>query len=490
MWKEYTMPSESNIGELFILLVKNCEEELKKLIGHEIALNRIHSEIIFSLDSSLDVMYPEECKKSVQNLLWKVVDNYEKNISLYTAGQGWNYSLLSFDALIGLKAIISTGYLPIGSDSKELYNSSLVNYPKLLEGKMKKDLYRGLWELTSYIELLLTYHKIANNTNYQKQLDFSMLFLLKTIENEDNYLTIYNIQQIGFIGYIVNEYLMEHDNQRLSTLLDDIKTIIGNTDLWPDVLLLRSLLLYDLIKINNKIDTEIDSKYQEIIENYQSLMYQDKMLKVHILKLITEFSKCKDIKYQIPYLTSIEVETSFFGITIETLLDTSNHLEAEKSGTKLNYQETDLRNLFSLPLKTRFNRLATAESYVVGGLTDIYVTNPENTREHVVIECKIYRGIKGYQDAITQTMKYLQVNDNRAILLTFIKNTKYIETLKDIQEAIETHSTYQEDTLREGIFKANTSWGKNYYSSVHKAEGKMDVKIHHIYVDIREQGIL
>jgi hypothetical protein len=225
MWKEYTMPSESNIGELFILLVKNCEEELKKLIGHEIAINRINSELIFSLDSSLDVMYPEECKKSVQNLLWKVVDNYEKNISLYTAGQGWNYSLLSFDALIGLKAIISTGYLPIGSDSKELYNSSLVNYPKLLEGKMKKDLYRGIWELTSYIELLLTYHKIANNTNYQKQLDFSMLFLLKTIENEDNYLTIDNIQQIGFIGYIVNEYLMEHDNQRLSTLLDDIKFV-------------------------------------------------------------------------------------------------------------------------------------------------------------------------------------------------------------------------------------------------------------------------
>lgn len=480
------MSTDVENEELFISTLKDCEEELIDIIEYDVKINNFYSSLIDSLAHSLEVITPKECQNSVKKLLWETADNYEFQIRYHTAVLGWHYSKLDFHSIIGLKAIISSGYLPTGSDSEELYKNSLPEYVKTFPEKIKKyQTNRVLWELGAYIDLLLT---IKNK--YKLQLEQSIDLLIKIITKEGSkWLNKANIQIIGYIVSILKDYKDNSEDERIDIIIDEINKLIGNFENWPDNLEIKILLLFDILKINNKIHDPIIKKYIEITEEYKTSTYKKQICKPYMLRLISEYSKKNRMKYQIPYFTLSGYETQFFGIVIETILDISDHLETERRSEALNYQETDLRNRLLSALRIRFEGGATPETFNVKGYTDIYVNNPKDSREHVIIECKIFKGQKKYIDSIDQTMKYLQEKDGRAILVTFIKNTEYLETLKTIPLSIKNHPTYQKNSLKNGVL-GKSSWRTNtYFTSIHKNKSGSDVRIHHIYVDVREKDI-
>lgn len=473
--------------ELFISTLKDCEEEIKDIIGYDTRIDRFYSDLVYSINYSLDAIIPQECQKSVKKLIWKIVDRFESQIRFSTAIDGWNYSELYFDAVIGLKSIMSTGYLPEGSDSEELYLNSLPNYAsKFLKKYEQSKINRFLWELTAYIELLIIYHKIAKNNKYQPELKKSVEILISTIKTEKSYFfNERNIQLVGYIGFV----LIDYDDENVIEITDEVRKMISNFNNWPNDLSAKILLFIDLLKLEDKLESLMLNKYDEIIQEYALVSYKKRILKPHFLKLITEYAKKNHIRYQVPYFTLSGNETLFFGVVVETIIEAGNHFDTEKRSKILNYQETDLRSTVQLALKIRFKNLATAETFSSKGYTDIYVINPKDLKEHAVIECKIFKGKKEYNESIDQSMKYLQENEGRVILLTFIKNTNYFDTLINIKTAIENHPTYQKNSLKEGVLREGNSWGENYYTSIHKNESGSDFRVHHIYVDIRDEGI-
>jgi len=57
-----------------------------------------------------------------------------------------------------------------------------------------------------------------------------------------------------------------------------------------------------------------------------------------------------------------------------------------------------------------------------------------------------------------------------------------------MKNAIKNHITYQDKSLHEGILRSDRNeWGDNYFTSLHNNKSGSDVRIHHIYVDVRDK---
>jgi len=149
--------------------------------------------------------------------------------------------------------------------------------------------------------------------------------------------------------------------------------------------------------LSNCLDVGItNSKMVSVLENFVSHLSSGDLwmesTKSAYLAFTSSILKKTDSYLEIPYATFSIKETPFFGIVAETLLKGALDLEKEKK--TIDFDENSLRNRFLAILKTRFDGLATSETFRCKGLTDIVVTNPKNHYEEIVIECKIWRGEK------------------------------------------------------------------------------------------------
>lgn len=326
------MEIDTRDEKLFISALKDCEEEIKNIIGYDTRIDRFYSDLVFSINYSLDAIITQECQKSVKKLIWKIVDSFESQIRVSTAIDGWNYSHLYFDAVIGLKSIMSTGYLPEGSDSEELYVNSLPNYASKFITKYKQsEINRILWDLTAYIELLIIYHKIAKNNKYQPELKKSIEILIKIVTTEkSNFFNEKNIQLVGYIGFVLVDYINIYNDKTLIEITDEVRKMISNFNNWPNDLSAKILLFIDLLKLEDELESLMLNKYDEIIQEYALVSYKKRILKPHFLKLITEYAKKNHIRYQVPYFTLSGNETLFFGVVVETIIEAGNHFDTEK----------------------------------------------------------------------------------------------------------------------------------------------------------------
>lgn len=102
--------------------------------------------------------------------------------------------------------------------------------------------------------------------------------------------------------------------------------------------------------------------------------------------------------------------------------------------------EEGIRDQFLLVLQTTYDAAATGESYNKTGKTDIILRH--GASNVFVAECKFWRGEVGLLDTITQLLKYLTWQDQKASVLLFVDNKNLTAVLEQIEAVVRKHPQY------------------------------------------------
>ena len=136
----------------------------------------------------------------------------------------------------------------------------------------------------------------------------------------------------------------------------------------------------------------------------------------------------------------------------EPVLDSSVYLEIlqviEDSGRVIErhpslYQEKDeegLRDYFIFQLEPRFEGSTTGETFNKSGKTDILMRH--QGRNLFVAECKFWRGIKSYFEALDQLLGYLTWRDSKTALICFVDNKEISPVLENISVHTSEHANF------------------------------------------------
>lgn len=125
---------------------------------------------------------------------------------------------------------------------------------------------------------------------------------------------------------------------------------------------------------------------------------------------------------------------------LAVLRNARNALERSPSITARMGEET-IRDLLLLFLNAQFEGAAAGEVFNAAGKTDILIRAGD--RNVFIAECKIWRGPKIIQDALTQLLTYLTWRDTKAALLVFIRDGQPTEIIKKAVREIERHPNYK-----------------------------------------------
>jgi hypothetical protein len=136
----------------------------------------------------------------------------------------------------------------------------------------------------------------------------------------------------------------------------------------------------------------------------------------------------------------------------EPVLDNSVYMEIlqviEDSGRVIErnpslYQGKDeegLRDYFIFQLEPRFEGSTTGETFNKSGKTDILMRY--QGKNLFVAECKFWRGIKSYFEALDQLLGYLTWRDSKTSLICFVDNKEITPVLETISEHTSEHVNF------------------------------------------------
>ena len=105
-----------------------------------------------------------------------------------------------------------------------------------------------------------------------------------------------------------------------------------------------------------------------------------------------------------------------------------------------NDDEESLRNHLIFILTTHFEGSVTGETFNKSGKTDILLRY-DNTNVFVA-ECKFWKGIKSFYDAIDQLLSYLTWRDSKTALILFVKNKEITPVIEKITNKTKNHKNY------------------------------------------------
>jgi len=105
------------------------------------------------------------------------------------------------------------------------------------------------------------------------------------------------------------------------------------------------------------------------------------------------------------------------------------------------HDEEELRDIILSQLNAIYEGKAKGETFNKSGKTDILIS--EEGRSAFIAECKIWRGQKGFSEAIDQLLSYLTWRDCKTALIVFNKNNKnFSQILDSIDATVSTHPNY------------------------------------------------
>lgn len=136
-----------------------------------------------------------------------------------------------------------------------------------------------------------------------------------------------------------------------------------------------------------------------------------------------------------PVLPQVQYEQA-----LAVLRNARNALERSPSITARMGEET-IRDLLLLFLNAQFEGAAAGEVFNASGKSDILIRAGD--RNVFIAECKIWRGPKTIQEALTQLLTYLTWRDTKAALLVFIRSGQPTEIIKKALKEIEQHPNYK-----------------------------------------------
>lgn len=103
--------------------------------------------------------------------------------------------------------------------------------------------------------------------------------------------------------------------------------------------------------------------------------------------------------------------------------------------------EEALRQSFLMQLNGQFEGKATGETFNMGGKTDILLR--EGDRNVFIAECKIWKGPKGFHEAIDQLLGYTTWRDSKTAILVFNRGTNTSKVLSAIDVNVKAHANFK-----------------------------------------------
>lgn len=103
--------------------------------------------------------------------------------------------------------------------------------------------------------------------------------------------------------------------------------------------------------------------------------------------------------------------------------------------------EEAIRDHFLLQLNGHYEGSATGETFNASGKTDILIR--VQNRNVFIAECKFWRGLKGFNDAIDQLLGYLSWRDSKCALLVFNKTKDSSAVSQKMHEVMESRSQHR-----------------------------------------------
>ncbi len=129
-------------------------------------------------------------------------------------------------------------------------------------------------------------------------------------------------------------------------------------------------------------------------------------------------------------------------------------------------------------MNTHYQGTATGETFNKRGKTDIYI--PFDNKFGYIGECKIWHGIKKFNEAIEQLFSYMTWRDTKTSLIIFNKDAK------DFKKILE---TVNEDLMSNKLCENSVKTKDNEWQCVFKKYGdseeriKMNICIYDLRID-------
>lgn len=478
----------SSLGED---VLKRLEEDTVKTVDRLVSFllqNRMHSspiftraviESLYALIACSQITEPEESLTNIKNIIHNNCLVLDEDVRIERTSQGClNYGRLSAMVNDSMRVIFLCGNLIMGSDTAQLWQS-MREYPRVLaKRRTKLDKQPWLWDLCSYLAMLLAYRS-WKGTEY----DEHILWATKEIASE---LLANSNLPANLAGYMLLLSKNAEETGLPKTGLQYVE--IYNSLEWGREYRDLSFKIFDglTIGISQEAFAQDILELLDLHERNPNPREGDlaAFLQVSAMLLLVNGRKIA-----VPFFTYQYPEPSFFGIVIATYLTIVDSLETQrKTTTKL--EENDYRYDFLEGLQVRFGNLATAETFRCKGFSDIQVTNPVNANEALVTEIKIWRGLKYYQEGIDQAIGYLRDKEDLVVMIAIKdkETSSSIDFVKSLCDSITTHEGYVVSTISRGVIKKaihSLADDAYIYSEHYKDEGRSrKVKVYHVFVRI------
>lgn len=171
-----------------------------------------------------------------------------------------------------------------------------------------------------------------------------------------------------------------------------------------------------------------------------------------------------------------EIQSETVNKVVEVIKNHCRQFEVTPKGfSKL--VEEELRDVILANLNSHFEPIATGETFVKRGKTDIHLKL--NIDGGILsAECKFWGGQKKYQETIEQHFRYLTWSQDYAIQITFSKNKGFSNVIEEAIEAATSHETYIQNSVKK--------IDKNCFVTTHRfpEDSNKKITIHHILVNM------
>ncbi len=117
-------------------------------------------------------------------------------------------------------------------------------------------------------------------------------------------------------------------------------------------------------------------------------------------------------------------------------------LSMERSpATYVGMGEEDRRQVLLIPLNTQYRGQASAEAFNVAGKTDMLLK--WEGQNLFIAECKIWRGVKSFTDAIDQLFSYAAWRDTKLAVVMFVGEKNLSDIIVKARDALVDHAQFE-----------------------------------------------
>jgi hypothetical protein len=133
------------------------------------------------------------------------------------------------------------------------------------------------------------------------------------------------------------------------------------------------------------------------------------------------------------------LEMAVYEEILDTLAGMSVVMERSPSAFA-GLDEEALRTHFQIPLNSKFQGMASGETFNAAGKTDILIKHED--RILFIAECKFWKGAQSLTDAISQLLSYLTWRETKAAILLFNQNKNFSSVLDQIPGIFARHPQF------------------------------------------------